>query len=129
VRARNTTDDAYLVFVPADHYRGEVTVHPPDLWGLRASFVSVSGTYVARQRRFDLAADLATPPAAHVQLGAEIGTETRVAGQTLKFALQGQNLTNARVRDYTSLLRYFADEPGLQVWLRMSVFFNSTKGN
>jgi iron complex outermembrane receptor protein len=43
----------------------------------------------------------------------------------VRLALQGQNLTNARYRDYTSLLRYFADEPGLQVWLRASVFFDS----
>jgi iron complex outermembrane receptor protein len=125
VRAKNVRDDSYLVFVPADRFRGAVTLHAPDGWGLRKTFLSVAGTYVARQRRYDLMADFAAPPAAYVQLGAELGTETTAAGQTLRFALQGQNLTNARYRDYTSLLRYFADEPGLQVWLRASVFFDS----
>jgi iron complex outermembrane recepter protein len=125
VRAKNARDDSYLVFVPADRLRGAVTLRAPDGLGLRKSFVSVAGTYVARQRRFELATDFAEPPAAYVQLGAELGTETTALGQTVRLALQGQNLTNARYRDYTSLLRYFADEPGLQVWLRMSVFFDS----
>jgi iron complex outermembrane receptor protein len=126
VRAENVRDGSYLVFVPADRFRGAITLHAPDGWGLRKTSLSVAGTYVSRQRRFDLAADFAAPPASYVQLGAELGTETRAAGQTLRFALQGANLTNARYRDYTSLLRYFADEPGWQLWMRMSVFFDSS---
>lgn len=134
VRAENVRDGSYLVLVPADRFRGEVTLRAPDGWGLRKTALSVAGTYVSRQRRFDLAADFAAPPASYFQLGAELGTETRAAGQTLRFALQGQNLTNAHYRDYTSLLRYFADEPGWQLWMRMSVFFDSSnhsrsKGN
>ncbi len=108
---------------------GELTLHPPDFWDLRKAFVTISGTYVTRQTRFDLDADLAPPPDAYLLLGAEIGAETRVSGQTLKVALQGSNLINARYRDYTSLLRYFADAPGRQLWLRVSLFFDSSKGD
>ena len=36
-------------------------------------------------------------------------------------ALQGTNLLNTRYRDYTSLLRYFADQPGIEIMLRLSV--------
>ena len=127
VRAKNTRDDSYLVLVPSDRVRGAVTYHAPDFGGLRKSFATVDGTFVARQRRFDLLADFARPPPSYFLLGAELGTETRIADQQVKIALQGSNLTNARFRDYTSLLRYFADEPGIQVWLRMSVHFDSTK--
>lgn len=126
VRAENR-DGGYLVFVPPDRYRGSVTVRPPDGLGLRNSFVSFDTTYVTRQRRFDLAADFDDPPGAYVVIGAELGTETTLGGQTLKIALHGANLANARYRDYTSLLRYFADEPGWQVWLRTSIFFDSSK--
>jgi iron complex outermembrane receptor protein len=129
VRAKDVDDGSYLVFVPADHYRGSVTYHPPDGAGLRNSFATVSGTYVAHQRRYDPMADFIAPPPAYFLLGAELGTETTIADQTVRFALQGSNLTNSRYRDYTSLSRYFADEPGWQAWLRMSVFFDSsTKG-
>ncbi|MEJ7596399.1 MAG: TonB-dependent receptor [Kofleriaceae bacterium] len=126
VRAKNTRDDSYLVFVPSDRARAAVTYHPPDVGAFRNSFVTIDGTYVARQRRFDLLADFATPPPSYFLLGAELGTETAIAERTVKLALQGANLTDARYRDYTSLLRYFADEPGWQVWLRMSVFFDSS---
>lgn len=127
VRAKNRADGSYLVFVPADHYRGSITYHPPDLGGAKKLYATISGSYVARQRRYDIAADFIAPPPAYFLLGAELGTETCVADQKVRIALQGTNLTNARYRDYTSLMRYFADEPGWQVWLRMSLVFDSTK--
>jgi iron complex outermembrane receptor protein len=125
VRAKNTTDDSYLVFVPPDQLRGSVTYKAPALWSLRKSFASVSGTYVRRQRRFDLAADFSPPPDAYFLLGAELGTEASFAEQKVEIALQGTNLLNTRYRDYTSLLRYFADQPGWQVMLRLSMHFST----
>jgi iron complex outermembrane recepter protein len=128
VRARNVADGSYLVLVPSDRYRGSLTYRPPDVWPLAKSSATVTASYVTRQRRFDPLADFAPPPGAYVLVGAELATETCVADQTVKIALQGANLTNRRYRDYTSLLRYFADEPGWQLWLRVSVFFDSEKG-
>ncbi|MBL9016454.1 MAG: TonB-dependent receptor [Myxococcales bacterium] len=127
VRARNRATDGPLVLVPADHFRGSITYRPPDRWPLSNSFVTVTGTYVARKRGYDPAADFIPPPAGYFALGAEIGTETCTLGNKVKIALQGANLTNARYRDYTSLMRYYADEPGWQLWLRASVFFDSRK--
>lgn len=118
VRAKNRTDDRYLVFIPADRVRGSITARRWD------SFLSISATGVRRQHRYELAADFAPPPDGYVLLGAELGTQLRWNDQTIKLALQGTNLTNARYRDYTSLLRYFADQPGWQVLLRASVYFN-----
>jgi iron complex outermembrane receptor protein len=123
VRARNLTDASYLVLIPADRARGTVGYRRPRLGALGETFASVSGTYVGRQRRFDPSADLAPPPGAYAQLGAELGTSTRVGGQELRIALQGTNLTDARSRDYTSLLRYFADQPGRQLLLRLTAVF------
>lgn len=127
VRAKNVDDDSYLVFIPADHYRTSATYHAPNFGSLRNTFATVSGLYVAEQRRYDPRADFIAPPRAYFLLGAEVGTETTIANQTARIALQGANLTNSRYRDYTSLGRYFADEPGWQMWLRMSVFFDSKK--
>jgi iron complex outermembrane receptor protein len=127
VRARNTTDDSPLVFIPSDRLHAALTYKPPAFGQLTNSFVSLSGTYVARQRAYDLAADFAAPPKAYFLIGAEVGTETKLAGQTVKLALQGTNLLDQRYRDYTSLLRYFADQPGLQLMLRLSLFSSSSK--
>ncbi|MBC7975708.1 MAG: TonB-dependent receptor [Myxococcales bacterium] len=125
VRAR-TRQGEYLVFVPADRVRGSATYHPPAVLGFVSSFVSLTGEYVAKQHRFDLAADFAAPPNAYFLLGTELGTETQVGAQTLKVALQGTNLLNTRYRNYTSLVRYFADQPGWQVMLRVSLHLSST---
>jgi iron complex outermembrane recepter protein len=127
VRARNRSDDSYLVFVPADQLRGAISYRCPNeaRWGMRNTFASLSGTYVARQRRYYLAADFAAPPAAYFLLGAELGAERRLGRNTVKVALTGSNLLNTRYRDYTSLLRYFADQPGWQAMLRVSLFSSS----
>lgn len=124
VRAKNRTDNGYLVFVPPLHARAELTYKPPAFWGLHDAFVSVNSTFVGKQRRFDLAADFAPPPDAYLLLGAEAGASFDAGAQTVKVSLSGENLTNTRYRDYTSLLRYFADQPGWQVVLRAGVSFS-----
>jgi iron complex outermembrane receptor protein len=129
VRAKDADSGGFLVFVPPDRYRGSVTLRAPDTGSFKNSFATLSSTYVTRQRRFDLAADFVRPPGAYVVIGAELGTETCLAGHKTRLALQGANLTNTRYRDYTSLMRYFADEVGWQAWLRMSVFFDSETKN
>ncbi len=126
VRAKDLDDDGYLAFVPPDRVRGEARYARADVLGLRAASVAVSGSYVARQRRFDVNADLAPPPAGYFLLGAEVGVEDEVGPHTVKASLVGTNLTDARYRDYTSLLRYFADQPGWQLVLRLSVHFDAT---
>ncbi len=131
VRARDTTNDKYLVFIPSDRYRAAVTWRPPVIGsvtksrGFRKTALTMTGTYVAEQHRYDINADFAAPPPAYFTLDAELSTETCFGYHDLRLALVGQNLTNARYRDYTSLLRYFADEPGWSVMLRASVFFDS----
>lgn len=124
VRARNVSRDSYLVFVPPDRVRGSVTYRLPSLGPLGKSFAAASGTFMARQTRFDLAADFARPPDAYFLLGAEVGTEMRFGDETVKLAVQGTNLLDTAYRDYTSLLRYFADQPGLQVLARLSLEFD-----
>jgi iron complex outermembrane recepter protein len=126
VRARDVTNQGFLVFVPPARYRLGVTYRWPEVWRLRNGYVSVGGTFVARQRRFELAADFAAPPPAYFLLGAATGVELPLGDQVLSIGLEGGNLTNARYREYTSLLRYFADEPGWELRLRLSLDFAIT---
>ncbi|MCX4245325.1 TonB-dependent receptor [Paraliomyxa miuraensis] len=123
VRARDVTHQGFLVFVPPGRYRLGVTYRWPEAWRLRNGYVSVGGTLVDHQRRYDLAADFAPPPPAYFLLGAAAGVELPLGDQVLSLGLEGGNLTNARYRQYTSLLRYFADEPGWELRLRLSLDF------
>ena len=129
VRARNLSDDGYLVFVPPDRLRGSVTYTRTGFLGSDRALASVDATYVRRQDRFDLAADLAPPPDAYVLFDAELGVDSHIGDQTVKVALQGTNLLDTRYREYTSLLRYFVDQPGRQVMLRLSIHFSTSPGS
>lgn len=123
VRAVDVTNLEYLVFVPPDRYRLGVTYRWPEVWRLRNGYVGVQGTVVDRQRRFEIEGDFAPPPPAYVLLGANAGVQMPLGDQVLSVGLEGNNLTNARYRRYTSLLRYFADEPGWELRLRLSLDF------
>ncbi len=128
VRAQQVANGEPLVFIPPDRYRLGVTYHWPDLGITRNGHVGVGGTFVDRQRRFDREADFTTPPPAYGLLEAEAGLDVPLGAQVLKLAVSGANLTNARYRDYTSLLRYFANEPGWELMLRVTLVFGSPAG-
>ncbi|MGH1344581.1 MAG: TonB-dependent receptor [Nannocystales bacterium] len=123
VRGRQVRGGAPLTFVPPDHYDLGITYEWPDLGISEDGHVGVQASFVDQQRRFDLAADFAAPPPAYFVLGANAGIAVPLGEQRLTFSLTGQNLTNARYRDYTSLLRYYANEPGWDVLLRISLDF------
>ena len=127
VRARDRSDHSYLVFVPADRARGSVRYKLPTLGPLHETSLMASVERVRRQYRYDRNADLAPPPAGYTLLGAALTTHLDVHHDDLEIALEGTNLANVRYRDYTSLLRYFADQPGRQLMLRLSIHFNTTK--
>jgi iron complex outermembrane receptor protein len=44
----------------------------------------------------------------------------------VKVALAGTNVFDARYREYASLMRYFADQPGRQLMLRITMLYDST---
>ncbi len=124
VRAQQVPGGEPLVFIPPDNYRVGVTYWWPDIPGTDNGHIGVSGNFVDRQRRFDREADFTVPPPAYGLLGAEVGLDVPFADQVFAVALSGRNLTNARYRDYTSLLRYFANEPGWELSLRLTLRFS-----
>jgi len=63
--------------------------------------------------------DFAPPPAAYALLGAEMGFVWRVSRQPMSIILTGTNLLNRAYRDYLDRFRYFADEPGRNIMLRI----------
>lgn len=138
VRAHDLSNDAYLPFIPPDRYRLAVAYRwpasPPEWTGR----FGLSGTFVDRQRRteaIDLDAppdpdtavppgtDFAPAPPAYFLLGASASMSFELGDQVLRVAADGANLLNTRYRDYTDLLRYYADEPGWSVRVRVSVNF------
>jgi iron complex outermembrane receptor protein len=90
--------------------------------------LELNGTVVARQSRVDPELDFALAPPAYVLLGAGAGVSFSASQQLIRVSVVGTNLLNQRYREYTSLLRYFADEPGWGVQLRVAIDFDVPLG-
>ncbi len=69
--------------------------------------------------------DFATAPDGYVLLNTEVGVKLPVKDHTLSVSLEGENLLNASYRVYMNRLRYFADEPGTNIMLRVKYNFHS----
>lgn len=122
VRGQDRSDDHGLVLVPPDRARVAVRLQP-HVHRLEAPFVELNGQYVASQTHVDPSDDLAPAPPAFFLLGAGIGARFQVHGETYAFGVDGYNLLDTEYRDYTSLLRYSAAEPGREVRLRLGLEF------
>jgi iron complex outermembrane recepter protein len=123
VRALDLRSGGFLPLIPADRYGVVGRWSWPDTRVSAHGYLELNGTFVARQRRADPTQDFAPPPRSYVLLGAAVGVEVPGARHVVHASLVGTNLLDMRYRDYTSLLRYFADEPGWGLQLRVSVEF------
>ena len=94
-------------------------------------YFSLTNQYVARQSRAPIVTqrqengqviftgDFAPPPAAYTLWGGEIGFAWRVDHQSIQIILTGTNLLNRAYRDYLDRFRYFANEPGRNIMLKL----------
>lgn len=129
VRTRDLQRADYLIFTPAD--RAELAVRRTFGAATPARhsgqfYAQVSGQAVARQTRLPTnyeALDYRAAPAGYWLLGAEIGATAYLGHWPLDVSLSGTNLLNRAYRDYLNRFRYFADEQGRNVTLRLSTSF------
>jgi iron complex outermembrane receptor protein len=124
VRARDLAAGGPLAFLPADRYALTGRYFFPDSPITGRAYLELSGMAVMRQTRYQVDLDFAPPPPAYVLLGAGAGVEFLAEHEIVRLSLVGTNLLNMRYRDYNSLLRYFANEPGWGLALRLAVDFD-----
>ena len=133
--ATDQTSRGYLVSIPPNRTDNSLRYDVP-AWGkLTTVYARVSGLYVARQNRAPavttrqengqiiFTGDFAPPPPAYFLLGAEVGFSVAVRGQPVNMVLTGSNLANVSYRDYLNRFRYFADEPGRNLSVKINVPF------
>jgi iron complex outermembrane receptor protein len=123
VRGQHAETGDHLVGVPADRARFTLVGRPPDAGAMVEPYVQVSAELVAKQFLVDPSVDIAAPPDGYVLLGASLGAQFDVGRTEMRASIEGHNLTNARYRSYNSLMRYYADEPGVDVRVRWGLTF------
>ena len=121
VRATDRETGAFLIGTPPDQAGATLTARPPEATWLKEPSLSVRLDAVARQSRTDPRTDYVPSPEGYVLLGASTEASLPLRDRTLRVGLEGTNLLNRSYRDYTSLLRYYADQPGrdVRLWLGM----------
>lgn len=125
VRATNRDDGEPLIFMPADRVTASASFILPD-WGiLHLSALEVEGHLVRKQTRVPAGVDYTEPPDGYALLNLRYSAEVHLENLPFTFSLGVENALNIRYRDYLSRFRYFIDDPGRNVVLRLQVPFGT----
>lgn len=125
VRALDLKTGGYIPFVPPPSAQVEVTANIPRVWKFNPSTLTGRGRAVFEQTRTDIASDFARPPRGYFLADVVAQTSIEAWKQELGLSLEVRNVFNQRSREYLSLLRYYADQPGREIWLRMRLNFQT----
>jgi iron complex outermembrane recepter protein len=134
----NQTNQSYLVGIPPNRTDNSLRYEfKPSSGQTTKLYAQLNGLFVAQQTRAPavtqqrddrgrtiFTGDFAAPPPAYFLLGTELGLTVPLWHHTATFVLSGSNLTNTIYRDYLNRFRYFADEPGRNISLKINIPFS-----
>lgn len=118
------TDGEFLPFMPPVRAETSLRYTLERLGKLEEAFLSLGALFVGKQNNIDPTKDYAPPPDAYFLLNAEAGFLLPVGKERWTIGLSVENMLNTRYRDYTNRFRYFTDEIGTNVSLRLKVPFD-----
>ncbi len=124
LRVYDRKNNDYLVMIPPNRLDSELKLEIPKVLTAKTVSVSVGHLLVSRQSRAPAHSDLLPPPGGYTLWNAQLGGTFPLSDrQELKISLTGYNLLNRSYRDYMNRLRYFADETGRNIGLRIQWVF------
>ncbi|MDJ1496748.1 TonB-dependent receptor [Cytophagaceae bacterium DM2B3-1] len=139
VRALNRTTDEYLPWIPTDRIENTLRYEKTKWKKLTNIYVAVSVLNVSKQRRVPptyttttteggatrtiYVGDFAPPPVGYMLLSADMGFAWPIGKYIADIGVSGQNLANVRYRDYLNRFRYFSDEIGRNIIIRLKFSF------
>ncbi len=119
IRAKNTVENNFLPFIPADKLEAGLT-YTFDKNGASLDLSNQTGFHQGREPDFDLAP---APPGYNIwniSYGRDIMEGKNSA---LKAYLSISNILNTEYKDYMNRFRYFSHEPGRNIALRVNYEF------
>lgn len=130
LRAWNESINDWLINMPSDRFEHELSFFPGNLKGLKENYIALSLQNVTKQTRIPVdpanpkdpsGQDRIPPPDAYNLVSLEAGSTVHFGRQPLSVIIGASNLLNTRYRDYMNLFRYYADEPGTNVYLKLKL--------
>lgn len=123
LRAWNRTAEDYLVFMPADRFQTGLKFSPGEKDNKNAPFIRLTMINVLQQNRVPANTDYAAPPPGYTRFDLEAGVTFYWKKQPFEVGLSIFNLMDESYREYLNRFRYFTDEPGRNISLRLKVPF------
>ncbi len=114
LRGWRRDDGSALYGIPPARLAGRLHAHVPSA---EETFVELGCSVVGRAQSSPL--DFAPAPPGYVLWEAATGLQYRLRAGLLSLSVHVRNLLNRAYRDYMSRLRYFAEEPGRTLALRV----------
>jgi iron complex outermembrane receptor protein len=121
VRGVNNDTGEPLFQMPADRLRLTGSVFLPPILIFQNLYFDLAGTFVRRQERYQPNVDYLDPPPGYGLLDAGMGLDIYLGAEVLHINISVRNLLNTSYRDYLSRFRYYVDEPGRDVILRLQI--------
>jgi iron complex outermembrane receptor protein len=139
VRARDLDLHQWIINVPADRFDNTLRYQWKKIGKVKNFYVGANNLVVSKQSRVlplpspgtplttaqKVYSKLVSAPAGYMLWGAEAGCTVPVAHQEVRVSLSVTNLTNVAYRDYLNLFRYYMDDLGRIVTLRLVVPFGA----
>ena len=127
VRGDNLDTHEPLFQMPADRIRLLNSWSLPSLGLFQGPWAQLNGEIVRRQDRYPKNVDYTNPPPGYVTFDCALGTDLEIGAQLVGLSISVRNLLNAQYRDYLSRFRYYIDDPGRDIVLRVNIPFGATE--
>lgn len=112
-----------LVYMPSNTVFGSLSYSFKDGDKMSNSSISINGKYTFKQQHLNNGQDMAPAPNGYFLLGANIGTTFKLKKSKLRFSIAGDNLLNTVYRNYMNRQRYFSNDLGWNVSVRLNFEF------
>jgi iron complex outermembrane receptor protein len=130
---QSTAKASYLYVRDVEHARFLVGMPPARCsmgyeWKLRKTTTQsvvwdAQGVYTFEQHQAPAEGDYVPPPSGYALVNSSITLKQEIHRKQIRIQLGVQNALNTRYRDYLSRYRYFANEPGRNIFLSGSIQF------
>jgi iron complex outermembrane receptor protein len=123
--ANNRRTNDWLIGMPANRINNELTLSLPDSKKFTNTYFSVEMQNVFEQTRFPSdkngKQDYKQPPPGYTLFNADVSTSFKLKTMPIVVSLAGINILNTSYRQYLNSFRYFTDEMGRNISLRLKI--------
>lgn len=122
IRANDLLNEGNLPFIPADRTENGLSFLFQNMKGSNSPKITISNLFVARQNR-EPDFDFAPAPSAYSIWNLGINKSFQIKDNHLNLGIQVLNLFDQSYRDYMNRFRYFTDEIGRNLFIKLNYEF------